>query len=210
MDDHTPAEEAFAESIARARRICDLQQYLERIHTAALDTDDMLRAAVVLTVSALDYLVHEVIRVEAVRCSRERVPVEKLELPLSIMHGDPLKLDELVSTHIRSRNAHRSFVDPGKLADALIVFVSDPWDKIASKCGQTPKQAKSRLRTIYRWRNRIAHEADINPEYAGAAVWGIIYQDVCVVIDDVENLGKAILETIRQLARPNPLTPATS
>lgn len=205
MDEHTPAEDAFLSSIRRARGICHLQRYLARGHTDALDTDDLLRAAVVMTVSALDYLVHEIIRIEAVRCSRRRAPVARLELPLSIIYSDAQQIDELVSDYVRTKNAHKTFVDPGKLAEALSVYFAEPWVAIAKKCDKTPETAKLRLRAIYRWRNRIAHEADINPEYAGATLWEIRYEDVEAVIADIEHLGKGILEAIREFSPASPL-----
>lgn len=207
MDARTAAEEAFRKALLRARALCDLQEYLERNHTAALYVDDMLRAAVVMTVSAFDYLVHEVYRVEAVICFRERRLVPRIELPLSVIHASDRDIESLVGEYVREKNSYKTFVDPGKFAEAISVFVDDPWDKIASELGVSSRVAKTRLRAIYRWRNRIAHEADINPEYAGAELWPIVRDDVRDAINEVESLGQCLLSVMRQI-QPTPATSA--
>ncbi|MFN9736868.1 MAG: hypothetical protein ACK544_24020 [Microcystis sp.] len=55
------AIEQFRLSIARVRDLIAIHNSLKSQTTPALDVSDILRAALVLTVSALDYYIHEVV-----------------------------------------------------------------------------------------------------------------------------------------------------
>lgn len=52
----------FHISISRVRDLIAVHNSVKAISTPALDLSDILRAALVLSVSALDYYVHEVVR----------------------------------------------------------------------------------------------------------------------------------------------------
>ena len=55
------AIEQFRLSLARVRDLIAIHNSLKSQTTSALDVSDILRAALVLTVSALDYYIHEVV-----------------------------------------------------------------------------------------------------------------------------------------------------
>ncbi|MGD1703724.1 hypothetical protein [Dapis sp. BLCC M229] len=56
------ALEKFHVSINRVRDLIALHNSVRAKSTSALDLSDMLRAALVLAVSALDYYIHEIVR----------------------------------------------------------------------------------------------------------------------------------------------------
>lgn len=197
MDRFSEAEARFVDCLRRARGICDLQSFLEDNHAPALDTSDMLRAAVVLCVSAFDFLVHELIRIETISRYRGRRSINRLGVPFSILISEAADIEGSLEGHIRESNSYKSFVDPGKFAEAMGCFIEHPWDKMAERLGTDAKPLKSRLKTVYRWRNRIAHEADINPVLAGVELWPIEKQDVILAIDDVERIGKSAIAILR-------------
>lgn len=113
------------------------------------------------------------------------------------------KVESLLEAHVCQVNSYKSFVDPKKYSDAMGCFVSNPWDRVAAKLGRDAQSVKQRVRTIYRWRNRIAHEADINPALAGVELWPIDKQDVVEAIHDVEKVGLASIEVLREGCNPS-------
>lgn len=198
MDRFTETEERFKECLERARGICELQQYLSDNNAGVLDTSDMLRAAVVLCVSSFDFLVHEIFRIEVIARYRVGRAVNRLQLPFDVAIAQSSIIEGLIDSHVRDTNSYKSFVDPGKYSDAMGCFVSAPWDKVAAKLHRESSTIKNRVRTIYRWRNRIVHEADINPVYAGVELWPITKEDVTDAIDDFQMVGIASVEILRE------------
>ncbi|MDD9914737.1 MAG: HEPN domain-containing protein [Rhodospirillaceae bacterium] len=198
MDEYFPAENAFLVSLERARSLCALQHYLLENNTAVLETTDMLRASVVLSVSAFDYLIHELFRIEVLVRLRNKKEIEYLQIPFNIGVLEKSKREELIDRFVRERNSHRTFVDPQKFSEALRCFVQSPWNNIVAQIGVQEENIKQRLRMIYRWRNRIAHEADINPVLAGIELWPIVNEDVIEAIADLEKIGLAAVSMIRE------------
>lgn len=198
MDSFTETKERFVECLQRARTICELQGYLSDTHSKALDTSDMLRASVVLCISAFDFLVHELFRIEVVNRYRSGTSVRRVQLPFDTAIASESRKEELIESHVREINSYKSFVDPGKFSEAMGCFVEDPWSKISAKLGQDPSEVKRRIRSIYRWRNRIAHEADINPVYAGIELWPIDKDDVIGAVSYIERVGLASVEVLRE------------
>jgi len=123
--------------------------------------------------------------------------VRKLYVPFKVSITDPSDVESIIENHIRETNSYKSFVDPGKFAEAMGCFVDSPWEQIAAELEQDPKMLKQRVRAIYRWRNRIAHEADINPVFAGVELWPISKEDVVDAIDDLEKIGVASMKVMR-------------
>lgn len=181
----------------RARGVCELQEYLTANHSAALDTSDMLRAAVVLCVSAFDFMVDELYRVEVLARFKSSKPVRRLHIPFEATIAGSSEVEGLIETHVRDINSHKSFVDPAKFADAMGCFIDDPWEKVSAKVGIDAESLKKRIRSIYRWRNRIAHEADINPVLAGIELFPIVKGDVIDAITDFEKVGLASIAVLR-------------
>lgn len=198
MDDYSSTEGVYRASLSRARDLCELQEYLTKTYSPALDTTDMLRAAVVLGVSAFDYLVHELFRIEVLVRHRDRRLIERLHIPFNVGVSDSAIRENLIDNYVRETNSYKSFVDPGKFSEAMGCFVQAPWLRISEHLGEQEKPLKKRLRTIYRWRNRIAHEADINPVLAGVELWPIEKFDVLDAINDLERIGLATIAVLRK------------
>jgi len=56
------AIDGFKANISQARELGHLYKALSAIITPALNVDDLLRSQIVMSVSALDYFIHEVVR----------------------------------------------------------------------------------------------------------------------------------------------------
>lgn len=197
MDRFSEAETRFLECLARCKGICEFQSYTEEKNTAVLDTTDILRASVVLCVSAYDFLVHELFRIEVIARYQTGRNIKRFSLPFRITIANSSEIEGLIDAHVREANSYKSFVDPGKFSEAFGCFIEAPWDKIAKDLNCNAPDLKTRIRAIYRWRNRIAHEADINPVYAGVEFFPILKDDVIQAINDIEVVGMACIEVLR-------------
>ncbi len=197
MDRFGEVETRFSACLTRARSICEIQAYLENEHTSALDTSDLLRASVVLTVSAYDFLIHEVFKLEVLFRLQQKTPIKRLQIPFEASISPPDEIEEIVLNSVNEANSYKSFVDPGKYSEAIGCFVDTPWERVGEIMSSNPKDVRRSVRAIYRWRNRIAHEADINPVYAGVELWEISKMDVTEAIDLIEKVGHATITLLR-------------
>ena len=93
---------------------------------------------------------------------------------------------------IRDRHSIKAFQQPDKVADAIRLMFSDPlWPSLAVSLGQPAETLKNRLILIVQRRNKIAHEADLDPTYPGV-YWPIAPADVTDATDFIEQLCEAI------------------
>ncbi|MGD1806889.1 HEPN domain-containing protein [Dapis sp. BLCC M126] len=144
--------------------------------TSVLDLSDILRASLVLVVSALDFYIHEV---EVVRLGmleihqglRPEPPAfSRFQISLATAREGLKYLED----EIRQRHSYKSFQQPDSIADA-IRLISDKklWLEVANIMGRTDKDIKQELKIIIDRRNKIAHEADIDPTLSLGNRWAI-------------------------------------
>lgn len=243
----------FRISIGRVRDLVALYSFVQTQSTSALDTSDMLRAALVLAVSALDYYVHEVVTLcmmeihrgqrsepvpprntEQSAFSRFRVSLGgarqdrlaaidlatwlEIELqqtqentffqqPHTVSSLIPIiasslqsKLDNAawLESEIREQLGYQSFQSAEKIAGA-IRYISDKklWNEVSELMNIPAQTIKERLSSIVDRRNKIAHEADINPSFGIGERWEIDSVLASDAIDFVERLVEAIHEVIQ-------------
>lgn len=189
---------SFRSNLGRVRALGGLYDALYRITTPAVDATDLLRAQIVLSVSALDHYVHEITRlgmIEAFSGVRPRtnsflrfqVTMDATMAGLASGGGTSWFEDE-----IRGKHGYLAFQDPDRIADAIRLFSSrELWPSVASKLGLTAQAVKTRLRLIIERRNKIAHEADMDPSYPGTR-WPIHPADVVDTINFIENICEAM------------------
>lgn len=192
------ALDQFDQNMTRARELVALSEHLRSLTTSAVDVSDLLRASLVLGVSALDHFVHEFVRLGMLSVHRGlrpatdahlafRITVSHARVALSDVHNDDW-LDQAV------RDAHgwQSFQHPEKVADALrLVSSVSLWETVAADLGATAKHVKAQLASIVDRRNKIAHEADMdatNPGYR----WPITAAMVLDALGFVERVAHSI------------------
>ncbi len=196
------AIDQFRENIVRVRSLGAIHGAIKAQTTIALDLSDVLRAQLVLAVSALDHYVHEVVRLGMLEIhagQRNSTPTF-LKFPISMEDVRqtmvvPASTDWL-ETAIRSRNGWQSFQQPDNIANA-IRLISDIrlWDEVAVSLGEgNPSRIKEQLKLIVERRNKIAHEADIDPTFPGRR-WPIDEK----LVDDTTDFIEQIVETIHRL-----------
>ena len=122
--------EHFRANIERVRNLGSLHRILDLQTIDALDISDILRAEIVLTVSAFDHYVHEIARIgmlEAYKGNRQPTPAFlRFQISMAnVLRGmaDPTD-DDWLEQEIRTRHGYQSFQQPDQIADA-IRMVSD-------------------------------------------------------------------------------------
>lgn len=196
------ALEQVRTNLVRVRNLGSIVDTLDSQTTDALDLSDILRAELVLAVSALDQFVHEVVRLgmlDAYQGKRPRTNAflrfqESLDVALRGIDNDDNSywLDD----QIRSRHSFRSFQSPDSIADAVrLVSEVQLWNEVAKRMGTPSDEVRNRLRLIVDRRNKIAHEADVNPS-PYEELWPIDRQMVTESVDFIERLVESMYSVI--------------
>ena len=196
------AIEQFRVNIERVRNLGSLGSILDLQTTDALDTSDILRAELVLAVSAFDHYIHEISRIGMLEIYRGNRPQPSAFLRFQVSMSSVLQgiaestSDDWLEQEIRMRHGHQSFQQPDQIADA-IRLISDVqlWNSVSNHIGVGVQDIRERLRVIASRRNQIAHEADMNPSYP-AARWPIDSQMVDNAVDFIEQIAEAIYEVV--------------
>ena len=191
--------DAFTTSLARVRHLHALHASFSGQVTAVVDLSDMLRAEVVLAVSALDHFVHELTRLGMLECWRGKRPITDAFRKFSLSTGATLAMigslnqaEAIFENEIRNRHSYATFQQPDRIADAVRLFSSVPlWEEVASRLGTTSTNTKNALALIVDRRNKIAHEADVDPSYPGQR-WPIDRALVDGMLSTVEGIVQAI------------------
>ncbi len=198
MDRFNDAAATFNHAIERARQMISLYDALSALRPAEPANDDALRSAYFLAVSSFDFFAHEIAAVEATYRFSNGIKTRNIHLPMEVMTVvDAEARIAAAETHIRSVNSYKAFVDPGKLAELLSCYCLKPWEKMAvfynalldQGAVKTADELKGQLKTIWKRRNQIAHEADVNPTLAGVTLWPIDKVDTNITIDFISSLG---------------------
>jgi DNA polymerase III epsilon subunit-like protein len=165
-----PVIEQFRLNISRVRDLVAIYSILENQTAGRLVFSDILRAAFVLAVSALDYYVHEVVRIGMLEIYRGQRPetsaFSRFQISLSSLRralNETADNEYLLENEIRQRHSYQSFQRPDKIADAIrLISDKQVWKEVSVKMGITDQNIKEQLRIIVERRDQIAHEADID------------------------------------------------
>lgn len=192
------ALEAFNNSLARVRHMHGLHSTLTATLTSAVDLSDILRAEVVMAVSALDYYIHEIARIGMLQSWAGTRPATdafgrfSLTLSAAKKFANPTLSAATLDNEIRTKHGYASFQQPEKIADAVRLFSPvSLWDRVGQHLAKSPKDVKNTLGLIIDRRNKIAHEADVDPSFPNQ-LWPIIPSTVERMINDIESIGHAI------------------
>lgn len=194
------AIQQFRDNMLRARDLGRLAAAVGKIITPVIDVSDMWRAQVVLGVSALDHLIHEMARLGMIESSKGVRPKTdaflRFQLPL-----DAVSLGLAGQTHelwlgeaVREKHSWVSFQHPDKIADAIRLISSIKlWEEVGKEMGLPGQDIKVRLELVVDRRNKIAHEADMDPTNPGFR-WPITDAMVSDALDFVDRVAEAIFK----------------
>ena len=197
------AIDAFTVSMLRVRALHGLHEVFSKQVTEVVDLRDILRAEIVLAVSALDHYVHELARLGMLECMAGKRKCtdafNRFPLPISVAGGlrDPVMAQQAIDAEIRSKHSFLAFQHPDRIADAVRLFSEVKlWEEVGNRLGVTTKYIKTVLSLIVERRNKIAHEADVDPSYPGER-WPIDSQMVETTLSTLESIAHAIFEVVR-------------
>ena len=165
----------FRENIGRVRNLVSIFKALRPQVTPAIDLSDVLRAALVLGVSAFDRYIHEVVRIGMLEAFAGKRPNTTAFLSFQVSTSSvkqalssPLDTDWL-DIEIRRQHGYRSFQRSTHVANAIGLISSVAlWEEVARQLGASAAATKDQLNLIVDRRNKIAHEADMDPGSPGA------------------------------------------
>ena len=192
--------EQFRENIARVQTLGGLHAAFDQQTTGVVDLTDLLRAQIVMIVSALDHYIHEITRVgmlEVYDGTRPQTPAfSRFQVSLGATMAGISKPNEneWLDIEIRERHGYQAFQHPDNIANAVRLFSScELWRSVASELSLTDQDVKNRLRAIVNRRNQIVHEADLDPSISGSTHrWPISSADVTNTLNFIQNVCEAI------------------
>ena len=190
----------FRENIERVRAIGGLYEALNQLTTPVLDASDLLRTQIVLAVSSLDHYIHEIVCFGMLEVyDGKRLPTDafrrfQVTIGAAMTGLAGSSTNNWFETEIREKHGYLAFQHPDKIADAVRLFSSSElWPSVASQLRLTVQDVKTELRLIVERRNKIAHEADLNPSYSGIGIrWPISRSDSAHTVDFIQDLCEAI------------------
>ena len=192
------AIEQFRANLERTRNLGALYAAMGAHTTQALDLSDLLRAELASAVSSFDHFVHEAVRLGMLEIQiGSRAPTPSFQLFLVTVESVREALANPQSTawldaQIRDRHAWRSFQHSDNVAEALrLVLDVRLWDEVARRMGMPAQDVKRQLNLIVERRNKIAHEADVDPSFPGLR-WPIDKPMVDGAVDFLELLAETI------------------
>ena len=194
------AIDLFRISIARVRDLIAVHNSLKAQASSVLDISDMLRAALVLAVSALDYYIHEIVRIGMLEIHRGERPEPPAFSGFQISLGNARaginaeqNIDSWLEDEIRQRHSYKSFQQQKAIADAVrLICEKKLWEEVSINMGSPAKDIKQQLSLIVDRRNKIAHEADIDPSYPIGDRWPIDELLVNEAVDFLEQVVESI------------------
>ncbi len=186
------------ENVIRARNLHGLHSALESMTTPLVDTSDILRLQIVLSVSALDNYMHELTLESMLQVFQgKRSPTDAF-LKFSLSANTLISINSggsgtaLLEDEIRQKHSYLSFQQPDRIADAVRLFSGcSLWQDVARNMSKDVTSVKRQLTLIVDRRNKIAHEADLDPSYPGTR-WPINPSDANNATDFIAELCETI------------------
>ena len=190
----------FRENMTRVKALGGLHRAFGELTTPAVDLTDLLRAQIVMMVSALDHYIHEITRVGMLEIYDGTRPQTHAFLRFRVAMGAAMDgfskpgENEWFDIEIRKRHGYQAFQHPDNIANAVRLFSScELWRSVALELNLTDQDVKNRLRAIVNRRNQIVHEADLDPSIPGSMNrWSISSVDVTSALDFIQDVCEAI------------------
>mgnify|MGYP000916191811 FL=1 len=191
----------FSTNIEEVRKTLLISTSLNVPTSSIVDTNSILRSCIVLSVSAIDHLIHELTITGMREIFNGIRPVtpkyNSFNVSLGFMNAitatPPLITFE---AEIRKSLGWQTFQRPEKIKEAVALFNTlQLWQQVAIMMCDTEVKIKNQLNLIVDRRNMIAHEADIEPIFKTKRP--ISDSDVSETINFIEKLGATIYNLVR-------------
>ena len=186
------ASQFFDRGVERARAVIAIAEYFDKLKPEAMSCADLLRSAIVCSSSAFDLFHHQAFRsLMLSRLQKGDINIPYM-MPTAVVHLSPADALPLIDKQIRDGLAHRSFLMPDKISELYSPVIPNFWSAVAARGPRTEEEIKLRVKQLGRWRNRIVHESDINPDLAGIEEWPILLTDASSAVDDYKIINDQI------------------
>lgn len=167
------AIETFKLNIESVKQLDIIYQYLEQNNIKSLDLSEILRAEIVLAVSALDNFISDVLHIGLVQTFEKNNPLTPafskfqvdMDTLVKILYEPSQREKSLIlGEYIRKFNERNSYQKPDNIVNSLkLLGVSDLWNKLAVLLSiKNPDDVRKELENIVTQRHKIAHEADFD------------------------------------------------
>lgn len=130
---------------------------------------DLLRASLVMTVSALDAYFHAKIIAHVVKCARRGKKMPRalrkshISIPEFVASEKYKRRMTIIRNSLHRQLGYQSFQQPSKISKGLaLVGVVDFWEKVAKRLKLSSGELQEQLEVIVDRRNQIAHEGDLS------------------------------------------------
>lgn len=214
---HVPSDERwqqFVTNIEFCRRMVRSGKALEAVAAGGVHLgdvsqaaySDLYRAAWVQAVSALDHWLHQEIVSRAIVLINDRTgerPKRLANYQLSFKTAEDMQkrsVDEVMVEHMTERLGRDSYQKPDRIAEGL-GYLTDKkqgviWAEVAQTLGapHSADSVKARQTDIADRRNKIAHEADIDPKTKHRRP--ISAGETAAIVDWTADLAKALSKVI--------------
>ena len=171
------AIETFKLNIESVKHLDIIYQYLEQNNIKTLDLSELLRTEIVLSVSALDNFISDILHIGIVQVfeGSRTIPVI-FQQPFNEFKVDMQTLIQVINTpnindkslvlgsYIRKINSKNPYQDPKQIESALLLLgINKVWTKLGAELSLKAEDVKKELANIVWQRHKIAHEADFDP-----------------------------------------------
>ncbi len=188
----------FGDNIARVKNLVGMFSALSTTTTGALDVSDILRAALVLAVSAFDHYVHEIVRLGMLDAHAGQRPRTKafdnfrISMDSVFTALTPGGGSDWLESEIRIQHGFRAFQKSDKVAEAIsLMSAISLWEEIGRRQGKPARDVRDQLDLIVDRRNKIAHEADTDPTSPGSR-WPIDEPLVTGAVGFLDGLARTV------------------
>lgn len=216
------AYNTFNEQIKSCKELYAIYAYLKNNLAFPQDLSDLLRAQVVYAVSALDKLLHELVKKGMIEIFNNSRPITNKFSTFGISLNTLMKIQEVTyiempqsaeetaiywfEQEIILKHKILSFQDPDKISEALsFIWVEEhKWQKIHSNITQPiaslpnmiEKDIKTYLKNIVMRRNQIVHESDY--DISSNTKNTIDENETKNIVEFIQLVGKSIYECVQQ------------
>ena len=198
------AYQCFCTLMQDTKNTCALYDYLHQVVKPPYDYNDLLRWQWAQSVSALDKLIHDIVRIGMRESFSGNRPITDKFSNFAInfstyqqLQQNQLSAPLVFEQYVTAKNKTLSFQEPDKISDGLSYIWAEPhkWQAIATQMGKAENAVRTELKNISIRRNQIVHEGDYIT--SNTSRQSIEKADVDEVSDFIELLGTAIYTLVR-------------
>ena len=200
----TGAFQCFNIIMKDTRNVDVLYDYLHDYVVPPYDYSDLLRWQWVQSVSALDKLIHDLVRIGMREsfCGNRQITDKFNTFTINFstyqqLQKSPVSSAIIFEQYVTSKNKTLSFQDPDKISDGLAYIWAEKhkWQAISAQMEKSEADVRTELKNISIRRNQIVHEGDyVSPQLTRQT---IEKADSDEVINFINQLGTAIYTLVR-------------